>query len=145
MIAGAIIATLLITAQLAMAAQKNVRGIAIEWEDSTWLLADDGELLSNTLFITMRHELGHSLGLNHTSNGQYYGMPDGYTLGTYDDVMNAVLLVDDDYNTYSQRTITSEDVTAIKSILANHNFENPQPQTKKVVTTKQIDRAVFKS
>ncbi len=30
-IAGAIIAMLLITTQLAMAAQKNVRGTAIEW------------------------------------------------------------------------------------------------------------------
>ncbi len=36
-ITGAIIATLLITTQLAMAAQKNVRGTAIEWGDSTWL------------------------------------------------------------------------------------------------------------
>lgn len=93
----------------------------------------------------MRHVLGHSLGLNHISNGQYYGMPDGYTLGIYDDVTNAVLLADDDYNTYSQRTITSEDVAAIKLILANHNFENPQPQTKKVVTNERVDRVVFKS
>lgn len=45
-IAGAIIATLLITTQLAMAAQKNVRGTAIEWGNSTWALADDGELMS---------------------------------------------------------------------------------------------------
>ena len=100
---------------------------------------------TNALFITMRHELGHSLGLNHTSNGQYYGMPDGYALSIYDDVMNAVLLVDDDYNTYSQRTITSEDVDAVKLILANHNFENPQPQTKKVVTNERVDRVIFKS
>ncbi len=44
-IAGAIIATLLITTQLAMAAQKNVRGTAIEWGGSNWALADNGELI----------------------------------------------------------------------------------------------------
>ncbi|WP_373192290.1 BspA family leucine-rich repeat surface protein [Pediococcus acidilactici] len=106
---------------------------------------NDENYATNALFIVMRHELGHSLGLNHTSNGQYYGMPDGYALSIDDDVMNAVLVINADYEAANQRTITPEDVNAIKLILANHNFENPQPQTKKVVTTKQIDRAVLKS
>ena len=106
---------------------------------------NDENYATNALFIVMRHELGHSLGLNHTSNGQYYGMPDGYALSINDDVMNAVLVINADYEAGNQRTITPEDVSAIKLILANHNFENPQPQTKKVVTTKQIDRAVSKS
>ncbi|MBW9300541.1 BspA family leucine-rich repeat surface protein [Pediococcus acidilactici] len=106
---------------------------------------NDENYATNALFIVMRHELGHSLGLDHTSNGQYYGMPDGYALSIDDDVMNAVLVINADYEAGNQRTITPEDVSAIKLILANHNFENPQPQTKKVVTTKQIDRAVLKS
>ena len=106
---------------------------------------NDENYATNALFIVMRHELGHSLGLDHTSNGQYYGMPDGYALSIDDDVMNAVLVINADYEAANQRTITPEDVNAIKLILANHNFENPQPQTKKVVTTKQIDRAVPKS
>ncbi|MBM6585888.1 BspA family leucine-rich repeat surface protein [Pediococcus acidilactici] len=110
-----------------------------------WALDPNSENYDiNVLFITMRHELGHSLGLNHTSNGQYYGMPDGYALNIDDDVMNAILYHDGG-SPSTQRTITKEDVSAIKLILANHNFENPQPQTKKVVTTKQIDRAVPKS
>lgn len=106
---------------------------------------NDENYATNALFIVMRHELGHSLGLDHTSNGQYYGMPDGYALSIDDDVMNAVLVINADYEAGNQRTITPEDVSVIKLILANHNFENPQPQTKKVVTTKQIDRAVLKS
>ncbi|MDV2620756.1 BspA family leucine-rich repeat surface protein [Pediococcus acidilactici] len=112
-----------------------------------WALDPNSENYDiNVLFITMRHELGHSLGLNHTSNGQYYGMPDGYTLSIDDDVMNAILTyyIPSGYP-ITQKTITKEDVSAVKLILANHNFENPQPQTKKVVTTKQIDRAVPKS
>ena len=110
-----------------------------------WALdPDDANYDINLLFLMMRHELGHNLGLNHTSNGQYYGMPDGYALNIDDDVMNAILYHDGG-SPSTQRTITKEDVSAIKLILANHNFENPQPQTKKVVTTKQIDRAVPKS
>lgn len=112
-----------------------------------WALDPNSENYDiNVLFITMRHELGHSLGLNHTSNGQYYGMPDGYTLSIDDDVMNAILTyyIPSGYP-ITQKTITKEDVSAVKLILANHNFENPQPQTKKVATTKQIDRAVPKS
>ena len=110
-------------------------------------LDPDGENYDiNVLFITMRHELGHSLGLNHTSNGQYYGMPDGYRMNIDDDAMNAILVYNKySFYPYSQKTITPEDIDAVKLILANHNFENPQPQTKKVVTTKQIDRAVPKS
>ncbi|AOW74509.1 cell surface protein [Pediococcus acidilactici] len=110
-------------------------------------LDPDGENYDiNVLFITMRHELGHSLGLNHTSNGQYYGMPDGYRMNIDDDAMNAILVYNKySFYPYSQKTITPEDIGAVKLILANHNFENPQPQTKKVVTTKQIDRAVPKS
>ena len=110
-------------------------------------LDPDGENYDiNVLFITMRHELGHSLGLNHTSNGQYYGMPDGYRMNIDDDAMNAILVYDKySFYPYSQKTVTSEDIDAVKLIIANHNFENPQPQTKKVVTTKQIDRAVSKT
>ena len=110
-------------------------------------LDPDGENYDiNVLFITMRHELGHSLGLNRTSNGQYYGMPDGYRMNIDDDAMNAILVYNKySFYPYSQKTITPEDIDAVKLILANHNFENPQPQTKKVVTTKQIDRAVPKS
>ena len=110
-------------------------------------LDPDGENYDiNVLFITMRHELGHSLGLNHTSNGQYYGMSDGYRMNIDDDAMNAILVYNKySFYPYSQKTITPEDIDAVKLILANHNFENPQPQTKKVVTTKQIDRAVPKS
>lgn len=110
-----------------------------------WALdPDDANYDINLLFLMMRHELGHNLGLNHTSNGQYYGMPDGYALNIDDDVMNAILYHDEG-SPSTQRTITKEDVSTVKLILANHNFENPQPQTKKVVTTKQIDRAVPKS
>jgi hypothetical protein len=111
-----------------------------------WALDPDSENYDiNLLFLMMRHELGHNLGLNHTSNGQYYGMPDGYKLSIDDDVMNAILYHDENGYPITQKTITKEDVSAIKLILSNHNFENPQPQTKKVVTTKQIDRAVSKS
>ena len=111
-----------------------------------WALDPDSENYDiNLLFLMMRHELGHNLGLNHTSNGQYYGMPDGYKLSIDDDVMNAILYHYENGYPITQKTITKEDVSAIKLILSNHNFENPQPQTKKVVTTKQIDRAVSKS
>lgn len=111
-----------------------------------WALDPDSENYGiNLLFLMMRHELGHNLGLNHTSNGQYYGMPDGYKLSIDDDVMNAILYHYENGYPITQKTITKEDVSAIKLILSNHNFENPQPQTKKVVTTKQIDRAVSKS
>ncbi|WP_285110168.1 BspA family leucine-rich repeat surface protein [Pediococcus sp. AC40] len=100
----------------------------------------------NMLYITMRHELGHSLGLDHTSNGQYYGMPDGYRLNIDDDVMNAVLVYDENsFYPYTQKTITSEDVNAVKLIRANHNFENPQPHDKQVKITDRVDRAVPKS
>ena len=110
-----------------------------------WALDPDSENYDiNLLFLMMRHELGHNLGLNHTSNGQYYGMPDGYKLSIDDDVMNAILYHYENGYPITQKTITKEDVSAIKLILSNHNFENPQPQTKKVVTTKQIDRAVSK-
>lgn len=73
-------------------------------------------------------------------------MPDGYRMNIDDDAMNAILTyyIPSGYP-ITQKTITKEDVSAVKLILANHNFENPQPQTKKVVTTKQIDRAVPKS
>lgn len=72
-------------------------------------------------------------------------MPDGYQFSIDDDVMSAILrYYYDDGEPINQRTVTPEDVSAIKLIIANHNFENPQPQTKKVVTTKQIDRAVPK-
>ena len=111
-----------------------------------WALDPDSENYDiNLLFLMMRHELGHNLGLNHTSNGQYYGMPDVYKLSIDDDVMNAILYHYENGYPITQKTITKEDVSAIKLILSNHNFENPQPQTKKVVTTKQIDRAVSKS
>ena len=111
-----------------------------------WALDPDSENYDiNLLFLMMRHELGHNLGLNHTSNGQYYGMPDGYKLSIDDDVMNAILYHYENGYPITQKTITKEDVSAIKLILSNHNFENPQPQTKKVVTTKQIDRAVSKT
>lgn len=110
-----------------------------------WALDPDSENYDiNLLFLMMRHELGHNLGLNHTSNGQYYGMPDGYKLSIDDDVMNAILYHYENGYPITQKTITKEDVSAIKLILSNDNFENPQPQTKKVVTTKQIDRAVSK-
>ena len=100
----------------------------------------------NMLYITMRHELGHSLGLDHTSNGQYYGMPDGYRLNIDDDVMNAVLVYDENsFYPYTQKTITSEDVNAVKLIRANHNFENPQPHDKQVKITDRVDRAVPRS
>lgn len=41
----------------------------------------------NVLFITMRHELGHDLGLNHTGGAQYMGMPDDYSFNDVSDVM----------------------------------------------------------
>lgn len=81
----------------------------------------------NLLFITMRHELGHSLGLNHTSHAQYMGMPDNYQFSIDDDVMNAVLNHTTDGYPWTQKTITDNDINAVKLILANHNFENPKP------------------
>lgn len=39
--------TLLITVQLVMAAQKDNRATVFKWGDSTWTLANDGELISN--------------------------------------------------------------------------------------------------
>lgn len=106
---------------------------------------NDENYAINVLFITMRHELGHNLGLDHTSNGQYYGMPDGYSFGIDDDVMNAFLVRDNNYYPYTQKTITPEDLSAVKLILDNHNFENPHPQTKRQVITKRVDRTILKS
>lgn len=86
----------------------------------------DPNYKTNMLFITMRHELGHSLGLNHTANGQYYGMPDNYTFSIDDDVMNAVLVHTPDGYPWTQKTITPNNIKAIKLILKNKNFLNPQ-------------------
>ncbi|TLQ03501.1 BspA family leucine-rich repeat surface protein [Pediococcus stilesii] len=95
----------------------------------------------NLLYITMRHELGHSLGLDHSSNGQYYGMPDNYKFGIDDDVMNAIMVYEpNSWFPWTQKTITENDLSAVKLILANHNFENPQPQTKSVVTNRYVDK-----
>lgn len=82
----------------------------------------------NLLFITIRHELGHSLGLNHTAGGQYYGMPDGYNLTVDDDVMNGVIVADSNVGyPGTQKTITPQDIAAIHLIINNHNFMNPKP------------------
>ncbi|PCS20008.1 hypothetical protein RU92_GL001526 [Lactococcus cremoris subsp. tructae] len=81
----------------------------------------------NPLFLVIRHELGHSLGLNHTSNAQYSGMPDGYRMNTDEDVMNAILVYDKDSGySWSQKTITQESIDTIHLILKNQNFSNPQ-------------------
>ncbi|MBC1923044.1 BspA family leucine-rich repeat surface protein [Listeria grayi] len=80
----------------------------------------------NILFILMRHELGHSLGLNHTSGVQYIGMPDEYRFSSDDDVM-AGQLVKMGNHALSQTLITENDINAVKLILANHNFANPKP------------------
>ncbi len=81
----------------------------------------------NPLFLVIRHELGHSLGLNHTSNEQYSGMPDGYRMNTDEDVMNAILVYDKDSGySWSQKTITQESIDTIHLILKNQNFSNPQ-------------------
>ncbi|EQC55318.1 surface protein [Lactococcus cremoris subsp. cremoris TIFN5] len=77
----------------------------------------------NPLFLVIRHELGHSLGLNHTSNAQYSGMPDGYRMNTDEDVMNAILVYDKDSGySWSQKTITQESIDTIHLILKNQNF-----------------------
>ncbi|WP_282667766.1 BspA family leucine-rich repeat surface protein [Lactococcus cremoris] len=81
----------------------------------------------NPLFLVIRHELGHSLGLNHTSNAQYSGMPDGYRMNTDEDVMNNILVYDKDSGySWSQKTITQESIDTIHLILKNQNFSNPQ-------------------
>ena len=81
----------------------------------------------NPLFLVIRHELGHSLGLNLTSNAQYSGMPDGYRMNTDEDVMNAILVYDKDSGySWSQKTITQESIDTIHLILKNQNFSNPQ-------------------
>lgn len=105
---------------------------------------DDENYDINLLFITMRHELGHNLGLDHSSNGQYYGMPDNYKFGIDDDVMNAILVHTSAGYPWTQKTITANDISAVKLILANHNFENPAPQTKAVVTNNRVDKGVVK-
>ncbi|MDM7654766.1 M57 family metalloprotease [Lactococcus cremoris] len=74
----------------------------------------------NPLFLVIRHELGHSLGLNHTSNAQYSGMPDGYRMNTDEDVMNAILVYDKDSGySWSQKMITQESIDTIHLILKN--------------------------
>ncbi|NEX49151.1 BspA family leucine-rich repeat surface protein [Lactococcus lactis] len=80
----------------------------------------------NLLFITIRHELGQSLGLDHTSGGQYYGMPDGYRINIDDDVMNAILSHTTGGYPWTQKTITQESVDTVHLILKNQNFANPQ-------------------
>lgn len=82
----------------------------------------------NLLFVTIRHELGHSLGLYHTAGGQYYGMPDGYEMNVKEDVMNGVLeYIGTTGYAGTQRIITPEDISAIHLIINNHNFMNPKP------------------
>lgn len=100
----------------------------IDSKEVNWALdPNSGDYDINMLFITIRHELGHALGLDHTSGGQYYGMPDGYRLGIDDDVMNAKLVHTSGGYPWTQKTITSRDVKAIKLMLNNHNFANPSP------------------
>ena len=95
----------------------------------TWALdTNDQNYDLNLLFVTMRHELGHSLGLAHTSHAQYYGMPDDYRTNVDEDVMNASLTFDPTSGyVWSQRIITPESVKAIHLIINNHNFMNPIP------------------
>lgn len=99
----------------------------------------------NLLYITMRHELGHSLGLDHTSKGQYYGMPDGYAFGIDDDVMNAILSSEPtSWFPWTQKTITQQDIDAVNLIIQNHNFGNPHPEDQKSVKSDKTDQFKMK-
>lgn len=89
----------------------------------------DATNAKNMLFITLRHELGHQLGLNHTGGGQYYGMPDNYGFSEPTDVMWAVVVSNPgNGETWGNQTIISDnDVNAIRLIQNNNNFQNPHP------------------
>lgn len=85
---GAIIATLLITTQLAMAAQttgdKNVRGAAFEWGNSTWTLGDDGELISAGGDIGQASPLHDVLSNNGIEPGQVKSIEFAKTTSAHD-------------------------------------------------------------